>query len=401
LWAFCLVAFGSHLLFTQLGGFREEERVSRPLTTQFVKRQPRLTKPLELKKVPKPKRRHLQRQMVSVKARLASGKPSMMVAPIQALGGLARPRPDLARWVGLAQAVSEPQAVAAVVEGSREPADKVDMALEMMDVEALDTGRYQALVVLDPSDRRNIRGFLHLAYVYPAGITAQYGGQWLFVHYPRAIRRLAQFMDAHTDIRTDFQGLLTFESSEMLGLPWIYISPNDMEDYQLTQGEAEALGGYLATGGFVFGDYSMPVQEGGAWLYVQQYPALLKVLQDGLAARNLWQGRDWQLEGLPSGHPVLHCYYDFDSPPPGYDTRHRSYGYTFISQPWRILPYEGRTLAVIGGHFYGAVWVAFGVAPSYESLDPTREFQFGVNTIIFALTQEGSVTNRLMDSVSY
>jgi len=31
--------------------------------------------------------------------------------------------------------------------------------------------------------------------------------------------------------------------------------------------------------------------------------------------------------------------------------------------------------------------------------DNTRQHQFAVNTIIFALTQEGSTTHRLMDSI--
>jgi hypothetical protein len=33
--------------------------------------------------------------------------------------------------------------------------------------------------------------------------------------------------------------------------------------------------------------------------------------------------------------------------------------------------------------------------------DPTRQLQFGVNLIVFALTQEGSITNQVMDSVNY
>ncbi len=60
----------SRLVFTQMGSFREDQRTVKPLTTKFVKRQPRLTKPLEMKKRPIPKRRHLQRRMISVKARV-------------------------------------------------------------------------------------------------------------------------------------------------------------------------------------------------------------------------------------------------------------------------------------------------------------------------------------------
>ena len=40
-----------------------------------------------------------------------------------------------------------------------------------------------------------------------------------------------------------------------------------------------------------------------------------------------------------------------------------------------------------------------GGLDAYEYLDPTRCFQFGVNTIMYALTREGSITHRVMDSV--
>jgi hypothetical protein len=33
--------------------------------------------------------------------------------------------------------------------------------------------------------------------------------------------------------------------------------------------------------------------------------------------------------------------------------------------------------------------------------DPKGPFQFAVNTIVLALTQEGSITHRLMESVRY
>ena len=43
--------------------------------------------------------------------------------------------------------------------------------------------------------------------------------------------------------------------------------------------------------------------------------------------------------------------------------------------------------------------VTFGGRKYYVHLDPTRPLQFGINIIIFALTQEGSITNRVMDTV--
>ena len=68
LWIGLGLAVAGHLALTQVGSFSDEDKTTKPLTTQFIKRQPRLTKPLELKKRPRPKRRMMQRRMVSVKA---------------------------------------------------------------------------------------------------------------------------------------------------------------------------------------------------------------------------------------------------------------------------------------------------------------------------------------------
>ena len=69
------LAVVAHLSLALIGRAAEQQRAAKPLTTHFVKRVPRLTKPLELKKRPRPKRRMLRRQMVSVKARVERQRP--------------------------------------------------------------------------------------------------------------------------------------------------------------------------------------------------------------------------------------------------------------------------------------------------------------------------------------
>ena len=56
LWTGLGFALVIHLGLSQLRGYGQEQRAAKPFTTQFVKRQPRLTKPLEMKKRPRPKR---------------------------------------------------------------------------------------------------------------------------------------------------------------------------------------------------------------------------------------------------------------------------------------------------------------------------------------------------------
>jgi len=54
-------------------------------------------------------------------------------------------------------------------------------------------------------------------------------------------------------------------------------------------------------------------------------------------------------------------------------------------------------IAVFSRKGYYQPWAAWGKVMSLR--DYTRPLQFAVNTIILALTQEGSITHRLMDSI--
>ena len=143
----CGLGIVVHLSFLRVGGLEPEQKVAKPLTTQFVKRQPRLTKPLELKKRPRPKRRQIQRQMVAVKARMERGKTAARFGVAPMLGGLVRPDVRFGRIGGFTGQGMEPHAVAAAIQPSRETEGSMDMALELLDIEALDTGKHHALVV--------------------------------------------------------------------------------------------------------------------------------------------------------------------------------------------------------------------------------------------------------------
>ena len=93
-WLSLALAVGMHLCWAQIGAIETEQKVAKPLTTQFVKRAPRLSKPLELKKRPRPRRRHAQRTMVSVRARRPGEGVAGSVSAAPALSGLVRPAVD-------------------------------------------------------------------------------------------------------------------------------------------------------------------------------------------------------------------------------------------------------------------------------------------------------------------
>ena len=85
--------------------------------------------------------------MVSVKARMERGETQIGFQPPQVLGRLARPGAVLDRAASLHTVAMGPQATAQAIESTREVANQADTSLEMMDIEALDTGRYQAMVI--------------------------------------------------------------------------------------------------------------------------------------------------------------------------------------------------------------------------------------------------------------
>ena len=160
------------------------------------------------------------------------------------------------------------------------------------------------------------------------------------------------------------------------------------------------MGRYLSMGGFQFLENAWGVPK------LAQEFTTRKIAQDIMASVGLMEDRDWVYERLPKDHPVYHCYYDFDTPPQGEDTlcyyagkeqgipRAPMCGYlegvTIDGRLWILFSQKGYALA-------WSDWQPYGNYPR----DPNRILQFGVNTVIFALTQEGSITNQVMDTVRY
>ena len=68
------------------------------------------------------------------------------------------------------------------------------------------------------------------------------------------------------------------------------------------------------------------------------------------------------------------------------------------------LEVDGRLSVVISKKAYYGQWSHAGTdrfGGAYKYLDPERALQFGVNLIVFALTQEGSITHQVMDIVRH
>ena len=394
LWLALVIAMGIHLSLTSIRVFEAEQSAVKPLTTKFMKREPRLTKPLELKKRPQPKRRAMQRRMVAIKAKVDRQRISSSVRTADVVRRLARPEVQVERFTSLGATHFEPQAVAEAITGSKEAKQTMDMSLELLDIHALDTGRYHAMVIQDPVDKRNIKGFCHLAVVYVPRlyiISLKPGtgdGQTWFETGPvAAIRNLSRALNQYTQIRADVNQRLGLGSAELYRTPWIYFysyaAPYEFSDYEL-----DRLGKYMMGGGLLLVDtHPTPVYN------------TIECHKRNIVASLKSQGIIASPDKLPNNHPIYHCFFDFDGPPIGMDgsnINHTGGPSYFIRDYLEGLVVDGRLVAILTDKGYTASWTWWT-----PGLDATRQFQFGVNTIVFALTQEGSITHQVMDNVAY
>ena len=288
------LSVGLALAFVALNPFQQvETKAPRPLSTKFIKREPRLTKPLELRKIPKPKRQLARRQVHLAAARLDQVQATTnfnvrsLISSHVGNSGISLFKPITDNTTN--SLVLEPKLVSTSVTSRRMPEHKIDMALEMLDVNSMDTGRYRAMVIQNPGDPPAIKGFLKIAHVISArGVTDQLDGY------------------------------------------------NKM------------------SGGFVMGGYHREalVKYGG-----------------------LVDGYDFWKERLPLDHPIFNAFFTLK-------------GGTGGLVDWRD---------IVNGYFIrdrmvGIDNVGWGSNPRYN--------QMAVNVIVYALTQEGSITQRLMQGVN-
>lgn len=294
----------------------------------------------------------------------------------------------------------EPAAIAGAVSGAMEPEGAVDMSLELMDLDALDTGRYHAMVVEDPGDRRNLTGFFHLAPIYSPNVKGVLAGSVALsgsaVSAPEAVRNVVEAVNRYTSLRADVIEAIPYNSEEIMKIPCLLIYLRPLRELQVS--ESENLGRYLISGGFAWcEDDNLPNTCGA--------PYMRAILREALGSQDMMFERDWQFERLPPDHGLFHCFFDFDGLPAGCDLL--SQHYSADPKGTEVFPYlegvaaAGRLVLVLSAKNYIPIWGYWGncFENVYGILDRTRHFHFAVNVIVFALTQEGSVTHRVMDAV--
>jgi hypothetical protein len=229
------------------------------------------------------------------------------------------------------------------------------------------------MVIRDPRDKQSLKGFLRVGRLYSessrgAGGKGGARGAGLSVLIQgwenQGLRSLVQYLNYFTGLRVTYGDPVSFDDERLIELPWAMVG----ESGDLSETEMRHLARYLVAGGFLFGWVS-GVEEG-----------LIKY--EGLV-----QGKDFYVAPVPVDHPIFHSFFDMDRMP----RSERVFG---------LWVHDRLCMFGTGDQMGRADESSFGTLLGDQQRQPdNRMVQLAINAVVYALTQEGSITHQLMQTV--
>ena len=256
-----------------------------------------------------------------------------------------------------------------VMTSLKEPEKRIDMETEFLDLAALDIGKVKSLVIQDPTDKRNITGFIYLGLAW---------GTVLEPSRKRSMIQLARWINDHTRIEAKVDDQMYLDSQDLFKAPFVYITTD--RAFELTEHEAGSLARYLRNGGFVVADNDLPQMQHGP-----AEASLRQMFRHAL-------GRDARFERIPDSHPIYHVFFDLAGPPPGGEVgvgAAENQAGRRASHWLEGIYLDGRLVAVYSDKGYGAFWE--------KENENEPHVKLGINLVVFALTQRGSIAQQQID----
>ncbi|MBI2504315.1 MAG: DUF4159 domain-containing protein [Candidatus Latescibacteria bacterium] len=256
--------------------------------------------------------------------------------------------------------------------------EALSLKQELLNVGDLDIGRYQAIIIQDPENKKNIKGFFNMT-VIDYDLADKNNDR-----FPTAVEELMRYMRDHTKINAKIEGTtMRLSDSNIMKAPFIYMTGNQAV-IQLSDTEKKNMGDYLKNGGFLFAEEirqsdattGLDGRDAGVegTPFDRQFKALMK---DPLVLGS--DGSKWQK--IPKSHALYGSFWDFDDGPP---MGGAPGGNVFDLE---MLELRGRVAVVFSDLNISWYW-GDPLADARE-----RGLQFGVNMIVFALTQPGGIAN--------
>lgn len=177
----------------------------------------------------------------------------------------------------------------------------------------------------------------------------------------RAIFNFAEAVNRYTYVNAKVDNHLFMDSRKIFETPFVYIASDNV--FKLSEMEARNFGQYLSKGGFAFIDNCTSNDK------LNQVEATLKqMMRDSIDS-------DAKFSPIPDNHELYHCFFDFNNgPPSGYEDH-----ITKLEGIWL----DNRLAIIYSNNGYSYRW------NELTGNDP--QLKFGVNLVVYAITQENGI----------
>jgi hypothetical protein len=381
-----LVVAGTLISMGFLGGaaiyfvaLPKDKEAPPPPIARLVIRKPRATKPFQLKRQ-RLRPRAMTKKVSALKPRLAMPT-TRRLAGASMFGRVETFNYAVDTDIQIDLQTGPIAFSAARVGGTKEPEKRIAMREELLDLDALDTGKYKGLIIQDPTDRRKVKGFVYLGTAWATDLEPA------FASAAKAIPNLVDAVNAQTGITAKVDAHLFIDSQELFRTPFVYITSE--EAFELTEREKENLGEYMRRGGFVFADNANSIVE-----FSQGEASLRQIFRAALGAQG-------QFQPIANSHPLYHTFYDFDGPPVGSELDTPSDGEQWSLNYAIVAQHSYRLEGVYLGNRLVGLYSDKGYVHKWaENYGNEPQLRFGINVVVFALTQEGSIAQQQIDYFS-
>ncbi len=299
---------------------------------------------------------------------------------------------------------------------SKEPKDIFSLEDEMLTLEDIDElGAYKGFVIMDPADKQNIKGFVHIPKYIWEDEPPPVRKVWVkYYKLPAAVNGLAEVVNLYTgiDIKVDRQ--LDLKYDDLFSYPVLYVTIDLTFAFEISSQRTKNFGEYLRNGGFAI------IENGRPWK--KNSPAkltLLNIVREAL-------GEDFKLQPIPYGHPVYNCFFDIEdlpiegaenwTPPleredkiPDWRELLHNPEVNLLSKKMQNSAYDllgiwidERLVAIYSDKGYGHFWHKGLMNSDFSTGNGTKnnfnqQLKLGVNMVMFALTQKDGIAKKVVD----
>jgi len=191
-------AIGSYFMFK-----RTEVNVVKPPTMELVIRRPRMTKPFDFRKEKIKQREYIKHDFDERKPTAEIKTKSIHTD----IGTVATYEfGDTQFKIDTDNDFFVPESIEINLNSTREPEKQISMKEEMISLDDLDTGQYKAMIIQDPTDKQNVKGFIYISTLW---------GAQLEPAYKRAIIHLSDAVNRYTNIRSKVDKHLFVDSRRL------------------------------------------------------------------------------------------------------------------------------------------------------------------------------------------